>query len=69
MRLVDHYGETLRWVEELSVPLARMPVFARAGSVLVRQPYRYNEAEGAPKRLLLDVLLLTVVSATYLLAQ
>ena len=42
-------------VKELSVPLARMPVFARAGSVLVRQPYRRNEAAGAPKRLLLDV--------------
>jgi alpha-glucosidase (family GH31 glycosyl hydrolase) len=42
-------------VKELSVPLARIPVFARAGSVLVRQPYRFNEAAGVPKRLLLDV--------------
>jgi alpha-D-xyloside xylohydrolase len=32
-----------------------MPVFARAGSVLVRQPYRRNESGAAPKRLLLDV--------------
>ncbi|MDQ3936065.1 MAG: DUF5110 domain-containing protein [Actinomycetota bacterium] len=42
-------------VKELSVPLARMPVFARAGSVLVRQPFRHNEAEGTPRRLQLDV--------------
>jgi hypothetical protein len=42
-------------VKELSVPLARMPVFARAGSVLVRQPYRPNESAGSPSRLLLDV--------------
>jgi hypothetical protein len=42
-------------VKELSVPLDRMPVFARAGSVLVRQPYRPNESSGSPSRLLVDV--------------
>ena len=34
-------------VKELSVPLARMPVFARAGAVLPTQPYRPNEAAPA----------------------
>jgi hypothetical protein len=34
-------------VKELSVPLARMPVFARAGAVVPSQPYRHNEAAPA----------------------
>jgi alpha-glucosidase (family GH31 glycosyl hydrolase) len=48
-------GERIRGprVVELSVPLARMPVFARAGAVVPSQPYRYNEAEGAPDQLVL----------------
>jgi hypothetical protein len=34
-------------VKELSVSLARMPVFARAGAVVPTQPYRPNEAAPA----------------------
>ena len=34
-------------VKDLSVPLGRMPVFARAGAVVPSQPYRFNEAAPA----------------------
>jgi alpha-glucosidase (family GH31 glycosyl hydrolase) len=40
-------------VKELSVPLGRMPVFARAGAVVPTQPYRFNEAAGPADRLIL----------------
>ncbi len=39
----------------LSVPLDRMPVFARAGGVVVRQPYGDFERPGANGSLLVDV--------------
>jgi len=54
---IDYFtGERHRGpkVEELTVPLARLPVFARAGAVLPTQPYRPNEAAGAPKTLVLS---------------
>ena len=39
----------------LSVPLEQMPVFARAGAIVVRQPYADFERPGGNRLLLVDV--------------
>ncbi len=49
-------GETHRGpgVEQLSVPLDRMPVFARAGAVIPSQGFRPRGNEDPPRRLVID---------------
>ena len=41
--------------QTLSVPLDRMPLFARAGAIVARQPYGDFERPGGDRRLLLDL--------------
>jgi Glycosyl hydrolases family 31/Domain of unknown function (DUF5110) len=47
-----HHGSS---VQRLSVPLGRMPVFARAGSIIPRRPYESHVGDASPKQLALDV--------------
>jgi Glycosyl hydrolases family 31 TIM-barrel domain/Glycosyl hydrolase family 31 C-terminal domain/Domain of unknown function (DUF5110) len=41
--------------ETLTVPLERMPVFARAGAIVPREPYAGSVDDSRPDRMLLDV--------------
>jgi alpha-D-xyloside xylohydrolase len=47
-----HHGPR---AQNLSVPLGRMPVFARAGSIVPRRPYESNIGTGPSDPLVLDV--------------
>jgi hypothetical protein len=47
-----HHGSR---IERLSVPLDRMPVFARAGSIVPRHPYSSHVGDDQPDPLAIDV--------------